>query len=371
MILAVNGCRNVASTEESVLMVFSALKAVALHAAKGIHTSLSIRSDGAQGPGLRLKQPVVDQAFRPHETAFVSRRPTLRQAVGLVLLGVVSGAGPHSAAGQSTGEFVDRTALRVCADPSNLPFSNDRGEGFENKIAELLAERLGRPLVYTWYPQTIGFVRNTLNALRCDLVMGVAVGEELVQNTDPYYRTSYVLVYRSSDAAHYADLDRPEARTARIGVMARSPPTNVLVRKGLLAAVRSYPPAVDTRTDQPAKRMIEDLAAGDIDIALSWGPIAGYWAPRQNVPLTLVPLESDRRHGPKLDSWISMGIRHNEPDWKHQINTLIHDLQSEIDRILNDYGVPLLDRHGRLITVDPMKTEPTMPTSGSRVESTR
>ena len=164
-----------------------------------------------------------------------------------MLLGVVVGVAPHSAAGQSTGELVDRMALRVCADPSNLPFSNDRGEGFENKIAELMAERLGQPLVYTWYPQTIGFVRNTLNSLRCDLVMGVAMGEELVQNTNPYYRTSYVLVHRSSDAPYYADLDRPEARTARIGVMAGAPPTNVLVRKDLLAAVRSYPPVVDTR----------------------------------------------------------------------------------------------------------------------------
>jgi quinoprotein dehydrogenase-associated probable ABC transporter substrate-binding protein len=206
-------------------------------------------------------------------------------------------------------------------------------------------------------------VRNTLSANRCDLIIGVAVGEELVQNTNPYYRTSYVLVYRSNDAAYHADLGQPGARTARIGVMAGSPPVDLLVRKGLLAAVRSYPPVVDTRIDQPARRMIEDLAAGDIDIALSWGPIAGYWASRQNVPLTLVPLATGTREGPKLDSRISMGIRQNEPDWKHQLNALIRELQPDIDQILKDYGVPLLDNQGRLIVVASPTRESAKPMS--------
>jgi quinoprotein dehydrogenase-associated probable ABC transporter substrate-binding protein len=253
------------------------------------------------------------------------------------------------AAQQATmGELVDRTKLRVCADPANLPFSNDSGEGFENKIAELMAERMETPVAYTWYPQTVGFVRNTLNARLCDLVMGVASANELVQNTNPYYRSTYVLAHRSADGSKFTDLSSPAMQQARIGVVAPTPPVDLLVQHGLLGQMRSYALPADTRVDNPGRQMIEDLAAGRIDVALLWGPIAGYWARLQPVPITLIPLESVRL-GQHLDFRISMGIRHNEPDWKREINDLIRELQPEIDGILLDYGVPLLDRQGRLI----------------------
>jgi quinoprotein dehydrogenase-associated probable ABC transporter substrate-binding protein len=255
---------------------------------------------------------------------------------------------PAVARQASLGELVDRSALRVCADPANLPFSNDRAEGFENKIAELMAERMKVPVAYTWYPQTFGFVRNTLNAHRCDLVMGVVSADELVQNTNPYYRSTYVLAHRSADGSKLADLSSPAMQQARIGVVAPTPPVDLLVQHDLLAQIHTYPLPADTRIHNPGRQMIEDLAAGRIDVALLWGPIAGYWASRETVPITLVALQSGRP-GQHFDFRISMGIRRDEPDWKHEINDLIRQLQPEIDRILLDYGVPLLDRQGRLI----------------------
>ena len=250
------------------------------------------------------------------------------------------------------GELVDRTALRVCADPNALPFSNEQGQGFENKIAEAMAQKLGVPLTYTWFPQTVGFVRNTLRANRCDLIMGVVAADELVQNTNPYYRSSYVLVHREGEGDRFGSLDGPAMRTARIGVVAGTPVVDLLVRKGLIAQARSYQLVVDTRLENPPKAMIEDLARGEIDAALIWGPIAGYHAEREARPLTLVPLTGDPRTGPRLDFRISMGIRPDEPAWKHQVNDLIRELQPQIQAILLDHGVPLLDEQGRPIGAD-------------------
>ena len=250
------------------------------------------------------------------------------------------------------GELVDRSELRVCADPASLPLSNERGEGFENKIAELMAEQLGVRLAYTWYPNALGFVRNTLRAGRCDLIMGVVAADELVQNTNPYYRSAYVLAYRSADADRFADLDSPLMQLARIGVVAGTPPADLLVRKGLAGQIRAYELMVDSRVEQPAREAIEDLARGQLDAALVWGPIAAYWAERQDVPITLVPLASDPRTGLRLDFRISMGIRGNEPLWKHTVNELIRELQPQIQAILLDYGVPLLDEQGRLIAAE-------------------
>jgi quinoprotein dehydrogenase-associated probable ABC transporter substrate-binding protein len=275
-----------------------------------------------------------------------------RSFMGLLSLGLAAGAcamsGVVAAQQAIMGELVDRTKLRVCADPANLPFSNQQGEGFENKIAELLAERMSVPVVYTWYPQTIGFVRNTLNAHLCDLVIGVGSANEQVQNTNPYYRSTYVLAHRTAEASKFADLASPTMQQARIGVVAPTPPVDLLVQHGLLGQIRSYALPADTRVDNPGRQMIEDLAAGRIDVALLWGPIAGYWAAKQPVAMTLVPLQDDRP-GLRLDYRISMGVRRDEPDWKHEINDLIRQLQPEIDRILLDYDVPLLDRQGRLL----------------------
>ena len=250
------------------------------------------------------------------------------------------------------GELVDQSTLRVCADPADLPFSNEQGQGFENKIAELVAAKLGVPLSYVWYPQTMGFVRNTLRANRCDLIMGVVAADELVQNTNPYYRSSYVLAYRTADKDRFADIDSPLMQLARIGVVAGTPPADILARRGLFSQVQPYQLVVDTRVDQPARQMIQDLAEGRLDAAMVWGPIAGYWAKQQQVPISLTRLVSDPRSGLRLDFRISMGIRPGEPEWKHRINGLIRELQPEIQSVLLDYGVPLLDEQDRPITRD-------------------
>jgi quinoprotein dehydrogenase-associated probable ABC transporter substrate-binding protein/PQQ-dependent catabolism-associated CXXCW motif protein len=269
-----------------------------------------------------------------------------RQLVWLAAVALL--ASPAAARQASLGELVDHSALRVCADPNNLPFSNDKGEGFENEIAELFAERLGVPVRYTWHPQTMGFVRNTLRAYLCDIVMGVASTNELVQNSNPYYRSTYVLAHRTADGERFADLESPAIRDATIGVIAGTPPADLLTERGLLDQARSYQLLVDTRYYNPGRDMIADLATGEIDVALAWGPIAGYWASKQSEPITLVPLYSDRP-GRRLDFRIGMGIRQNEPEWKLQINDLIRELQPEIDAILQRYGVPLLDNRGELV----------------------
>lgn len=245
------------------------------------------------------------------------------------------------------GELVDRSALRVCADPNNLPFSNQAGEGFENKIAELMAERLGLPLEYTWFPQSIGFVRNTLRERRCDLIMGVVAADELVQNTNPYYRSAYGMVVREADRDRFPSLEAPAVSLARLGVVAGTPPADILARRGLSARIRPYQLVVDTRVDQPAREMVEDVARGEIDVALLWGPIAGYWIKHGRLPLVAVLLPGDPRTNLRMDYRISMGMRTGEPDWKHAVNGLIRELQPRIDKVLLDYGVPLLDEQGR------------------------
>ena len=242
-------------------------------------------------------------------------------------------------------DVVDRSALRVCADPHNLPFSNQAGDGFENKIAQLLAKELGVSVRYTWYPQSMGFIRQTLRARRCDIVIGISIKNELVQNTNPYYRSTYVMAYRADSGVTATSLDDPVLKTLRIGVVAGTPPASLIAKHGLLDRVHPYHLMVDTRYQSPGKQMIEDLAEGEIDIALLWGPIAGYYAKQQKQPITIVLLKGEPGT-PKMQYWISMGIRYNEPDWKHQLNELIKRLQPEIKAILRDYGVPLLNVRG-------------------------
>ena len=272
----------------------------------------------------------------------------LRRLGAVLLAAAVLGAGGRAHA-DNTGDLVDRTRLRVCADPAHLPFSDDKGQGFENKIAELMAARLKVPVAYTWYPDTVGFVRNTLRAGSCDVIIGVVAGDDLVQNTNPYYRSAYVLVRRAADRDLFKSLEAPEMQAARIGVVAGTPPADMLTRAGLIAQVRSYQLLNDSRYADPAKAMLDDLAAGRIDAALVWGPIGGYWARKESVPLTLTPVTGDRRSGTRTDFRISMGIRQGEPEWKHELNDLIRSLRPQITAILESYGVPLLDPMGRLI----------------------
>jgi len=254
-----------------------------------------------------------------------------------------------SAAGQTPpGELSARSELRVCADPNNLPFSDDKGEGFENKIAELLGRDMSLPVKYFWFPQIIGFTRNGLQAGRCDLVMGTVAGDEIMQTTTPYYYTSYMLVFRADKGLSFTDLDDPALKELHIGVIGGTPPSDLLVRHSLMANARPYALTVDTRYEAPAHQMLTDIAAGDIDAGMIWGPFAGYYIRHDKLPLTMVQLQTEPGM-PRLAYHIAMGVRNNDPDWRRRINSAIHQHQDQITAILRDYGVPMLDEQGALI----------------------
>ncbi|MCI0752193.1 quinoprotein dehydrogenase-associated putative ABC transporter substrate-binding protein [Teichococcus vastitatis] len=253
---------------------------------------------------------------------------------------------PPPPARAQTAELVPPDELRVCADPANLPFSNERGEGFENRIALILGEAMGLPVRSVFFPQVQGFVRNTLGLRRCDLVMGTVASDELMQNTNPYYHTTYVAVFRK-DAPPPADLGDPAARNLRFGVVARTPPVDLLLRNGLLDRTRSYALAVDTRVESPASQMLRDVASGELDVALVWGPIAGYQIHVQHLPLGMRALPG-APGAARMDYRITMGVRANEPQWRRRVNAAIREKQPEIDAVLREYGVPMLDAAGRI-----------------------
>jgi quinoprotein dehydrogenase-associated probable ABC transporter substrate-binding protein len=206
-------------------------------------------------------------------------------------------------------ELVDPKVLRVCADPRNLPFSNEKGEGFENKLAELFAEKLQKKLDYIYFPQAAGFVRMTLVAHRCDVIMGFPQGDDLVQGTNPYYRTAYALVAKQGGGLNeVATLEDERLKGKRIGVVAGTPPATNMAANGLMTNAKPYPLMIDTRVDSSATAMIKDLTSGEIDAAVLWGPMAGYYARQANPPLHVTPLVKETS-GPRLAYRIGMGVR--------------------------------------------------------------
>lgn len=254
------------------------------------------------------------------------------------------------ATAQDLPDVVARDVLRVCADPNNMPFSNRRQEGFENRLADIVAAELKVPLRYYWMPQGPGFVANTLGTKLCDVIMGYAAGAEPVQHTNPYYRSVYVLVVKQGGEFEGVDrLSDPRLKGKRLGVVAATPPADHLLEEDLLATAKNYALLVDRSTESPAEDMIADLAAGQIDGALLWGPIGGYLAGRSSAPLTVVPLVHERDR-PPLSYRITLGIRHSEQDWKRRLNDVIRKRRAEFDRVLLDFGVPLLDEADRPIT---------------------
>jgi quinoprotein dehydrogenase-associated probable ABC transporter substrate-binding protein len=246
-------------------------------------------------------------------------------------------------------ELVEPDMLKVCADPNNLPFSDENREGFENKIAELIGVELGRKVDYTWFPQVIGFVRNTLSAHLCDLVMGTVAGDEIMQTTNPYYFTTYVILYRSDKGLAIETLDNPRLKTLRLGVVAGTPPSDLLARYDLMSLTKPYALTVDTRAQSPTHEMVRDVVDGTIDVGFLWGPIAGYWRKHDALPVTLVPLQN-QPGAARMAYHIAMGVRANEPEWRRTINAVILKRQTEITAILREYGVPLLNEQGGLVS---------------------
>lgn len=262
---------------------------------------------------------------------------------------VLLAAGAPAAA--RTADLVSDTHFRVCADPANAPFSNKDGEGFENRIAELFARELGRPVAYTWYPQATGFIRRTLGEKRCDVVIGFAQGHEMVLNTNHYYTSAYVFLTRADGPL--ADVDAisdPRLQDRPLGLVAGSPPGDHLARHGLIRNARPYALMVDRRYDDPAAAILGDLRQGEIDGAFLWGPIGGWLAKTTtDIPLVATPLLNEPLP-PRLFYRITMGVRAGEDEWKRELNALIRRKQPEIDAILTEFGVPLVDEFGRPAT---------------------
>ncbi len=252
---------------------------------------------------------------------------------------------PSYAAEGSGRQALATTILRVCADPDNLPFSNRAREGFENQIIDLVGAKLGLKIRYTWFPQSIGFVRNTLRLRECDLISGITTTSELVQNTNPYYHSVYTMVYRKDSGLKATNMSDPQIRGLKLGVVAGTPPASIVAQLGLLGNIKPYQLVADTRRHKPARQAILDVGGGETDVAFIWGPIAAYYAREAASELVLVPLINEDRRV-RLDFRVSMAIRHNESDWKHRINSTLKELQPEINHILRKYGIPLLNDRG-------------------------
>jgi mxaJ protein len=237
--------------------------------------------------------------------------------------------------------------FRVCADPNNLPFSNRNQEGFENKLADLLARELHQRVVYTWWPQRRGFLRNTLQAGVCDVVMGVPAGYDPVLTTPPYYRSTYVFVYRKNAGYQVTSFDDPPLRTLKIGVhligddYANSPPAHLLSTKGIVDNVVGYSVYGDYGEESPPGKIIAAVTAREIDVAIVWGPIAGYFAKKQEEPLAVVPVPANVA-SPSLPFAysIALGVRRGDEKLKTKLAELLQRKTPEIQQILSDYGVP-------------------------------
>lgn len=263
------------------------------------------------------------------------------------LLGRSAAIAQINETGDLSIELVDPKVLRVCADPRNLPFSNEKGEGFENKLAELFAEKLQKKLDYMYFPQATGFVRMTLGAHRCDVIMGFPQGDELVQGTNPYYRTAYALVAKAGSGLDEVNtLDDPRLKGKHIGIVAGTPPATNMAANGLMVNAKPYPLMIDTRYDSSAGAMIDDLKSGAIDAGILWGPMAGFYAKNANPQLHVTPLVKETT-GPRLTFRIGMGVRPADQNWKRLLNRLIQENQPAINKILLDFGVPLLDESDR------------------------
>ncbi len=274
---------------------------------------------------------------------------TIGIAVVTVTIGMLAGSAVADEA---------RTAFRPCIDPSNLPFANDKGEGFENRIADLFAKQLGLPVQSYSFPQRMNFIRNTLRYklpgedFRCDIVMSVPATYDQALPTAPYYHSTYALVYRKGQGldavrsgADLFALPQNVRDKLRIGIYDRSPAAIWLVRHGMEAQVKPFPMMSPNPEQYPGEIIEKDLAQGNIDAAVVWGPIAGYYAKRvRNVELAVIPLKSEP--GVKFDYEIAMGVRQGEREWKATVDKLLVDNQAAIASILREYNVPLVDAKG-------------------------
>ena len=240
--------------------------------------------------------------------------------------------------------------LRVCADPNNLPFSNQRLEGFENKIADLLAQDLGERVEYTWWAQRRGFFRNTLKAGMCDVVIGVPSGFEMALTTKPYYRSTYVFLSRMDRHVDVKSFDDPVLKKLRIGVQiigddqSNAPPAHALTRRNIVDNVKGFTLYGDYSQPDPPARIVDAVENGDIDLAIVWGPLAGFFAKKSRVPMKVVPVspQIDQPFLPFVFD-ISMGVRRGDQELRDELDQFLEKRRPEIEQILKDYRVPAVE----------------------------
>ena len=260
--------------------------------------------------------------------------------VGVTLAGVVFVAANAAASRRDN-------VLRVCSDPNNLPFSNQKQQGFENRIADLIAKDLGEKVEYTWWAQRRGFIRNTLKAGQCDVIMGVPTGLDMVLKTAPYYRSTYVFVTRRDNPLDIRSFDDDALKRVRVGVQligddgANTPPAHALSNRGIIRNVKGYTVYGDYSKNSPPSQIIDAVARGEIDVAVAWGPMAGYWASRSPVRLKLVPVQ------PQIDVPflpfvfdIAVGVRRGDSIFRASLDSSLLRHRPEIQRILDAYNIP-------------------------------
>jgi mxaJ protein len=272
-------------------------------------------------------------------------RPNERGRLGtcLMLLALAAGAAVTAARADDT------KALRVCADPNNLPFSNQAQAGFENKLADLVAADLGEHVTYTWHAQRRGFIRETLTAKTCDVVMGLPEGLDHVDLTRPYYRSGYVFLTRADRHLTISSISDPRLRTLKVGVQiigeeqANPPPAHALAEQGIFGNVSYYRVYGDYRDPNPPAQIVTAVARGDVDIAAVWGPLAGYFAKQSQVPLTVVPITGTERFAPLVFQYdIGIGVRKGDRAMRDKLDAIVARRAPQITRLLESYGIPLM-----------------------------
>jgi mxaJ protein len=277
--------------------------------------------------------------------------PSLRRAVGLagapLALAILIGASWADSETSSRQE-----TLRICADPNNMPFSNENEGGFENKLAKLVGTALGQNISYTWWAQHRGFIRRTLKAGDCDVLMGVPKLLDMVETTRPYYGSSYVFVSRADRHLDIASIRDPRLRSLRIGIQLvgdngfNTPPAHAIAAQGITANVKGYTLYGDYGAANPPARIISAVANGEIDIAAAWGPLAGYFAKQSDIAMTVAPIENTEEFAPLAFQFdIAMGVRKGDHALRDQLDAVIARNQPLITEILRSYGVPLVIPH--------------------------
>ncbi|MBK5187503.1 MAG: substrate-binding domain-containing protein [Gemmatimonadaceae bacterium] len=272
-------------------------------------------------------------------------------AVALVLILAAAGQAAAQGAAEPTillspdSMWKQKHNLRVCADPQNLPFSNREREGFDNKIADVIAHELGDSVSYAWWPSRRGYVRNTLSAGTCDLVIGVPAGFDLVATSKPYYRSTYYIVTRTDRKLDITSLDDPRLKTLIVGVnligedYTNTPPAHALTARGVVGNnVRGFTGFIDA--EHPPGEIIDSLAKGKIDVALVWGPIAGYFAKMSGVPMTLTPLPDFDSPDLPFAYGVTIGTRRSDRELRTLVDDILVRKKPEIDKILMEYNVP-------------------------------